>query len=302
MFKENLIQANLKILLNLNQNPLSLEQLAESMKTKQGKLATPLRMLQEQGLIQEVDGIYNLHQDSESVQDVLTLINPWLNYFDGQYYEVAKDVAEIILTKSWDMVDVKDVLLFGSASRGETNPNDLDMLILHNGYKLQEFDRDPYRKREDWVRQSDMPSISGNKRYDAYGIFMMLGYKGDPKDNYETNDWRKEERKEEILKQDSAVNNIIRRVEPFGIRPPKGWEFEDGDQFSALFDVHVLSTKLLNADDYRVNERKEAIKSCRDPKFWYNVLSTGKLYDPSKHDFTMSVSDKYPCAVELFKK
>lgn len=296
MFKENLIQSNLKILLSLNQNPLSLEQLAESMKTKQGKLATPLRMLQEQGLIQETDGVYQLHQASESVQGVLTLINPWMNYFDGQYYEVAKDVAEIILTKSWDQVGVKDVILFGSASRGNTNPNDLDMLILHDGYKLQEFDRDPYGERADWIRQSDMPPISGNMRYDAYGIFHKLGYKGDPADNYQTDDFTKEER----LIQDSAFNNIVKRVEPFGIRPPKGWEFEDRDQFAALFDVHVLSTGLLKADAYGASRREEAVKSCRDPTFWHTVLSAGKLYDSDKHDFTMSVNDKYPGAVDLF--
>ncbi len=298
MFKENLVQANLKILMNLDQQSLSLEQLADNMKIKQGKLATPLRILQEQGLIQEVNGSYQLHSTSEPIKELLALIKPWTDYFDGQYYEVAKDVAEIILTKSWGEVGVKDVLLFGSASRGETNPNDLDILILHEGHKLQEFDIDPYGKRSDWETKHDMPAIKGNKRYDAYSIFSQLGYKGDPIDNFQTDNLKKERE----LQKDSAFNNIVRRVEPFGIRLPTEWKFEDRNQFAALFDVHVLSTELFEREGYRVKYREEAIESCRDPTFWYTVLSAGKLYDPKKHDFTGKVEDKYPGVIELFER
>ena len=70
MFKEDLIKVNLRILLSLNQQPLSLEKLAEGMNTKRGKLATPLRILQEQGLVQEVGGFYQLSKSSESVSSV----------------------------------------------------------------------------------------------------------------------------------------------------------------------------------------------------------------------------------------
>ena len=300
MFKEDLIKVNLRILLSLNQQPLSLEKLAEGMNTKRGKLATPLRILQEQGLVQEVGGFYQLSKSSESVNGVLSLIGPWMNYFDGQYYEVAKDVAEIILTKSWGEVGVKDVLLFGSASRGNTNPNDIDMLILHYGCGLEEFDRDPYGFRPDGVKQSDMPPLSGNMRIGADGIFSELGYKEDPADNYQTDDDDPE--REERMRLDSAFNNIVKRVEQLGIRPPNGLEFEDADQFNALFDVHVLSTELLKNDEYGASRREEAIKSCRDPTFWHTILSAGKLYDFDKHDFTMSVNDKYPGAAELFKR
>jgi len=287
MFKEKLAEQNIRILTSLNEKNLSLEKLAEKVKTKQGKITIPINILKEQNLIKENNGIYSLNTKSESLQNVFDLVNPWLNYFDGSYYEVAKDVANIILKKSWEDVGVEDILLFGSASRGETNPNDLDLLILHSGGRLEEYDIDPYGEKSDLVVESDLPVSKNNLRYGAFNIFRRLGYKEDVKD--------------------SACGNIIKRVKDFGIDPPTGhWDFEDEDKFNSLFDVHVLSTNLLekNVEDFyerhRNGQREDAMRCCRDPTFWHTILSTGKIYDPKKYDFTINVSDKYPNAIELF--
>ena len=307
MFKINMVQTNLRVLVKLNEGPISLDDLAKYLHIKQGRLDMPLNMLQEQNLIQEKEGFYSLQEKSSQLQGMLNLMDPWMNYFDGQYYEVAKDIAEIIHKKSYLDVGVEGVVIFGSLARGDTNPNDIDMLILHRGHKLEEFSKDPYGERADWVMESDSGVRTGNRRLDAYAIFWSLGYRGDPADDYYTQDREKEHK----LMQDSAMHNIIKRVGVLGIPPlesPYGFNYPDSDRerLSLLLDVHVLSTRMFGKKDetdfYFSSSPQEPIDNCRDPTFWHTVLSEGKMYDPGRHDFTLTVEDKFPGAAKLFEQ
>ncbi len=218
----------------------------------------------------------------------------------SQYYEIARDTAEIILTKSWKEVRVKDVMLFGSTLRWKQDhnviPNDIDMLIMHNGGDLYEFDWDIYGSLKDWVQKSDEPVAKGNKRYDAYVIFFRLGFKEWSKENAVV-----ESRKGKGFVADSALQNILRRVERLGIRPPSSvTRFDDRDFFAKMFDVHVLSTGLFGEDSYAERNREEAINSCRDRTFWYTVLRTGKIYNPKGQDFNVHVEERYPGILSFF--
>ena len=49
-----------------------------------------------------------------------------------------------------------------------------------------------------------------------------------------------------------------------------------------------------------VDVRKYAVDSCRDPTFWFTILSEGRIYDRNTHDFSIKVEDKYPGALDLF--
>jgi hypothetical protein len=284
-------------MMSLRKGPMTLEQLASSMHSRTGELSTPLRILQETQMVSETEGIYSLKNNSESVNAFLGLVQPWTTFFDGKYLEVAKDVAEVILKKSWSKVEIKDVLLFGSTVKGATNPGDIDMLILHDGFRLQEFNRDPYHERTDWVKESDTPHRHGNERYGATSILLQCGFKvpGDRQLSFD---------REMPYRLDSTFHNVVKRAEVFGFHVPDIWPVEDErDLFDDLFDLHALSIKLFNTSNDHYNQiRQEAIKNCRDPTFWHNVLNEGKIYDISRHDFSIGVEDKYPGAIALFKR
>lgn len=113
---------------------------------------------------------------------------------------------------------------------------------------------------------------------------------------------------EEIAKETEDWNKVSREVFNFTDTPDVSNRI-DLYGINNVFDVIVLYSGVLRADANDqlqgkditfTGMRKGAIESCRDPTFWYTILSEGKLYDRTKHDFTLSVNDKYPGAVELF--
>lgn len=229
---------------------------------------------------------------------------------EKRLYQLAREVARIIHEKSWLGVGVEDVLLFGSAMRDDAKPKDLDMLILHNGRRLKEFNIDPYAKGRPRT-ESDMPIEDGNRRYYGFHIFMRLGYRGDPDfvPTWEAGSYKREIAREKELESDSALRNILRLLGPFGFSD----ESLNGDplslgegvrrRISRLFDVHVLSTALLRERDEHYDDRRaEAMRCCRDPTFWHTVLTEGRLYATSKRDFTIPVDQKYRGATALFEQ
>lgn len=296
MFAAKLVEENLGVLLSLR-NPATLEELAGRLGTKEGHLATPLRMLQEQNIVEKSGDQYRLLA-SPALESLLSTVLPWVEHVETQYYEIAKDVAQTILEKSWLQVGVQDVLLFGSTLRGRDTPSDIDLLILHAGCSLAEFEYDPYGKRKEWEARSDVPARKGNNRSGAASILRDLGFRGNPADNYLTEDFEREL----PYRRDSVFNNVLRRVEPLGFPGPSSiWEFQDSEKFSSLFDLHVMSSNLFGRDEYAGQLRAAAVCSCRDPTFWHTVFTEGRLYDRSTHDFSLSVEMKYPGVPELFK-
>lgn len=294
MAGQNLLEKNFTILMRLRKGPATLDELASHARLPAGFLSIPLKVLQNQGLIQEEERSYRLSSDSEDARRVLDLIQPWLDYSDNTYFEIAKDVARLMHTKSWEEVGVRDILLFGSTLRQNSVPNDIDLLILHDGHKLKEFYDDPYGKNTTAAFETDQPIAKCNRRLWAYGMLANLGYKGgDRKAN--CYDWETEAR----LKEDSVINHVKARVADI-----IGGSNEALDK---LFDIHALSTTLLAAPSgcqfpYAAQRRAEALNSCRDPTFWHTVLSEGRLYDMDKHDFTIKVDDKYAGATALFEQ
>jgi hypothetical protein len=291
---ENYLVRNVNILTKLVKGPASIDDLAKYAGRPRGLLTVSLKVLTEQGFIKPVgDEIYSLTTSPE-VNTLLGVMESWLAYTDNSYMELAKDTARIIRDKSWDEVAVQDVLLFGSTLKGTCVPDDIDMLLLHSGQRLVEFDRDPYSTRPSAMKESDIPCGEENRRNGAWCFFRTLGYKGTGKDDDRRRD-------------DSAYENILKRLEFMG--------GNSSELVDSIFDVHVMHTGLLLAhidppdvpgsgymDEYMKQQRAEAIKHCRDPTFWHTVLSEGRLYNPETHDFSLKVDDKYPGASDLFKQ
>lgn len=213
--------------------------------------------------------------------------------FRGQFYDMAKDVANSVLTKSYADSKVADVALFGSTARGQA-PRDIDMLILHNGDRLKEFDDiDPYGSRVGWKNVSDISPQKGNNRYDSFSIFHRLGSK-----TYTKKDERQRCRGQVV--DSSPLGSILKTAGQMLIKHPKYiYGFKDRKAFSKLFDVHVLPVDFFA--NQNAQKRMEAIKSCRDPTFWYTVLGECKIYDLSAHEFDIPFQQKYLGALELFK-
>lgn len=201
---------------------------------------------------------------------------------NNSYYEIAKDVAKIIHTKSNDNVCVKDVLLFGSTIRKEEDPKDIDLLILHKGRSLREFCEDPYTSTGERFSNDS-----------AYNRLDDLGYKRD-EDLLEGKTWEQEIEIVSEWKKKSVLKEVMTRVS--GIIGQDNY-----GELDNLFDIHALSIRLFERDDeYLTKRRTKAIKSCRDPTFWHTVLSEGKIYDLDKHDFITKVDEKYSSATDLF--
>ena len=297
----NYLDNNIKILLRLNNGNVTLDELAEHLKLPSGFLSIPLGILQKQGLIENHNGSYSLNSKSDELGNVLNLIIPWLDYQDNTYYEIAKDIARVIHTKSWDEVGVKDVLLFGSTVRKKEVPNDIDLLILHDGYKLEEFYDDAYEEHSPKaVCLSDHRVGDNSRRIWATGMLNLLGYKGN---DALLRDKLYHERfgLESQFREDSAYNNVMNRVKHITGE-------DDSAALDKLLDIHAMSVNLLIRDEdegrfrYYSDKRTQAINCCRDPTFWYTVLSEGRIYDLDKHDFTIKVNDKYPDAIRMFQR
>lgn len=307
MVKENLVMRNLNILERLTQSEATLTELAQSANCKESYLSSSLKILQEQRLISRSDEYYKL-ADHKATAGIIETIRPWVAYFNGQFYDIAKDTAKAIHEKSWDESVVLDVMLYGSTLRSES-PRDIDLLVIHGGNRLKAFF--PYST----LRVVDKPVGIENARYSAYSIFRQLGYKTEGRGN------------------DSVAVAVGKRIAGLNAgtvtdeeiaETDKRWRrfseeeyldsFEVSNRIDAyginnVFDVIVLHVGALLADanDQMAVKygtitgiRKSAVESCRDPTFWHTIFSEGRIYDRKKHDFSISVEDKYSGAKDLF--
>ena len=287
---KTLLTKSFEILFKLEGGKATLDGLVEHTRCPLGMLSSPLRILEEQGLIRRNGGFYELSLNAERSKALLNLVRPWISYQDHSYREIAKDVARIIHTKSRHRVGVKDVILFGSTLREDKNPDDIDLLILHYGVRLDEFSKDPYRKFVSIAAESDQPFGKENKRCYSSQTFNLLGFVGDGTDkdytDAEFEDYRK----------DSAYQHIKKRV-----RDLIG-ETDDVEGINQIFDVHSMRIDLFIRDEANATRRDQAMSCCRDRSFWHTVLTEGRIFDLKKHDFLIRVNDKYPGATDLFKQ
>ena len=305
MLHENLVMRNLSVLERLARSDATLIELAQSAKCRQGDLSSSLQILQEQRLVSQSGERYQL-ANHEATAGIIETINPWIAYFNGKFYDIAKDTAKSIHEKALDASGVVDVILYGSTLSSES-PKDIDMLVIHDGGRLRAFS--PYS-----TLRVDEPIGKENARDSAYGIFRQLGYKHD--DN----------------KTDTVAVAVGKRIEGLNAGTVtdeqiagetklwKDWcekeygSFELADRLDIhginnVFDVIVLHVGALMADANDqvagiygtiTGMRKSAVESCRDPTFWHTILSEGRIYDREKHDFSIKVEDKYAGAVDLF--
>ncbi len=66
-------------------------------------------------------------------------------------------------------------------------------------------------------------------------------------------------------------------------------------------DMHCMTTGILSQpDDFYVRQRAIAIRQSKDPRFWPDILSAGRLYHPETKEFDIPLEQKYPGAVTLF--
>lgn len=66
-------------------------------------------------------------------------------------------------------------------------------------------------------------------------------------------------------------------------------------------DMHCITTGILsNPDDFYHRKRATAIHQSKDPRFWPDILSAGRLYNPETKEFNIPLEQKYPGAVQLF--
>ncbi|MBI2549021.1 hypothetical protein HYW21_06755 [Candidatus Woesearchaeota archaeon] len=298
MYQESIVLRNLAVLKRLTKSDASLDEIASSAGYRARPVERSLRLLSQQGLVEQIDGVYRFCGDASQVGIALQLIDPWLNSANESFYEIARDTAAILHGKSWANARLEGVLLYGSTLRSD-KPRDIDLVILHSGSKLIEFTPSRYADegtKEIYDVEPDHPST---RRLDAWSTLSTLGYRG--KSDYDI--------------KNRAVRFVGERIESLdaGSVPEErvqsfmsSRECPEADVaayldiygVSNVFDVHVLHTGLLG--DQGAEQRSRAIASCNDPTFWHRVLSEGKLYDPKVHDFTLTIEEKYPGALQLF--
>lgn len=219
--------------------------------------------------------------------------------------QIAQEAARLCFEYSYHDAMLRDVLLFGSTLRQNKDPEDIDLVILHKGWKLEEFDKDPYGEKKDAKPKHDKPIGEDNLRQHSSAIFHQLGYRNIEEFDYFEfrNTWDEEHGQAnredfqaafEKAQEDYWVRRSLNSVDTQIIKLVYPRSVDD------IFDVHVLSTVLFGDERHIEHGRREAMRSCRDPTFWYTVLTEGRLYDSSTKDFTLEVDEKYPGATELF--
>lgn len=234
---------------------------------------------------------------------------------ENEFYNTAKDVARIIREKSYDDHHIVEVMLYGSTLRNKS-PRDIDLLIIHEGSNLKTFS--PYSR----LIFDNAVTKDENARDSAFLIFKNLGYKTQKEDsvlNAVCNRVSKIDietlAKEEISETDKTWRGRYKRE--YTKEWIESWRISPTDilKINAIFDVNVLHSRILKPyPGYDPNGildpehhlevfhslKKEAIKRCRDPTFWYTILSEGRIYDLDKNDFSLKVEDKYPEALSFF--
>jgi hypothetical protein len=273
--------------------------------------------------------------------------------------DLARHIAAIILESAYrksygnGFYGVHDVLLFGSAVRGEP-AEDIDMLIVHNTKELQEFSLDPYTlyldgiKPKEAVTHADQPVSAKNNTREIPGIILkdmgcpVLKNRKNPdapelveliyldgfwelvpeslqdvlppfvldedgRNNLARYDqfrdayglWYEQHGTEDVLFKDAVYKQFF---EIHVDTQVKALLDSQGLEISSTLDLHVMHFNALSRSGKRWRKKRQELihKKCRDPTFWYTVLSEGRLYDPTVGDFVTEIGDKYPRALEYF--
>ena len=249
--------------------------------------------------------------------------------------DVAEKVATIILKDSYrngrdeSGVGVRDVLLFGSALRGEP-AHDIDMLAIHNLYPLNElgfatiYDEHTGRMvphptaniQKGFYRPSGiLKSMGGEGIYDLLEMEFKIEDVG-----------RMQISKMRVLGDQyvgtldlpyvgeikfakpvpfKAVLDTVSRAVDEKLRSRmvstkvKALMKEHGLNLDEVLDLHAMNVRLLSAGEMK-DERKIVVAQCVDPKFWNTVLTTGRLYNRDSGKFEIPVDQKYEGASQLF--
>jgi len=198
----------------------------------------------------------------------------------SEFYNIARETARIIHNYSWEQNGIMHVMLYGSTLHN-SQPNDIDLLVIHNGQKLVPYFY--YRKLK-----PDSPIGEDNARIPAKTFLGMLGYK------------------EDSSPEENVLNNIETLVSPRNV--------------NKIYDFNALNVNLLMDKEEVIwfpdiwngirlggpahksipDLRNEAIQSCRETNFWYTILSEGRIYDRRSGDFSIKVSELFPDALRLF--
>ncbi|MFH0837164.1 MAG: hypothetical protein V1870_03475 [Candidatus Aenigmatarchaeota archaeon] len=327
MYQETMVLRNLAVLGELVKGPSTSGAIANATNYRKSPVERSLGQLIEQGYVEKTNGTYILKTDSTKVHAALELVTPWLDPKTEAFYEIARSVAKIILTRSWSGASIRDVLLYGDVLKNENSRNrDIDMVILHAGNKLEEFQRPEYtaEEPEGETLYDISPTDSRTRRLPAFSILLQLGYKDNRKENVARAVGQRIEQLDAGTLSEQTIKSWLSCRD---INEQNIGDYLDINGTSNVFDLHVMHTGLLGdrkaAEDengwYKqygearfltaVDEnmerysfrRKEAMQSCRDPTFWHRVLSEGRLFDHETDDFTLTIEDKYPGALELFE-
>lgn len=199
--------------------------------------------------------------------------------------------------KSWPAVGVKDVLLYGSTLT-ENDPRDIDLVIFHNGRELAEFESPRYAAEgTKEVYDAPMTDLT-SRRLDSFQKLLLLGYQSNILQRVARLVGERIERLDAGSESEARVKQSTKY---HGCSEEETAAYLDLHGVNNVFDIHVLHTGLLGSESRFETARKTAISSCRDPQFWHRVLSKGQLYNHRTDDFTLTVEDKYPGALELFQ-
>lgn len=94
---------------------------------------------------------------------------------------------------------------------------------------------------------------------------------------------------EEKITKRQAVNQIRNALAARGL------------EINGTLDMHVMERYLL-CSDKADDDRAMVIRQCRDPTFWYSVLTSGRLYNKETGKFDQTVEQKYPGAYRFFRQ
>lgn len=232
---------------------------------------------------------------------------------------------------------VNDLLLFGSALTGTSynsgevsEPHDIDLLVIHDLFELNTYGLFTVYDEGELKCVPDPEGDITKQRYDSSSILESMGSRQVP-DFLEARDkifnsfrgWVLQRREDnepiwgnvdlpylgeiEIEEGDfKSVYDQVRKLyhekveqEGVGYKAAKFLEGK-GLEVREVLDLIVMNRNLLHPEKAQ-EDRELAIQQSKDPTFWYTIFSEGKLYDHVTETFSVSVEDKYPGTLELFK-
>ncbi|OGI63676.1 hypothetical protein A2642_05175 [Candidatus Nomurabacteria bacterium RIFCSPHIGHO2_01_FULL_39_10] len=224
---------------------------------------------------------------------------------------------------------VHDVLLFGSTMRGEES-HDIDLVLIHNQNRLQEYES-KLKYGKDGCSVVDFSRKIDEKRlYNPSTILRDLEGRDITTCHFEEGLQIQEYFKYVVERADRENSfsgtfclDYIDNPVVFTSKDRAGFQKEVDVLFEYLMEGKVntkvrgmFSERGLNVDGdfdllllsketlYSSGAKRRGVMTdlCRDPTFWYTVLSEGRLYNLATEKFDLEVEQKYPGAVELFKR